>query len=203
MVEFENDFQNHLINKRDGLTPATARSYISYLRNVTKQLHGVEINSRITSIDVVKDFVFGLKATGMPEGSIQNCNVALRAYLRFLQKFVFSEKLYPEQEVALVEGASLTIKVNRFERSVEAREACVVYHGATCKVCQLNFFDVYGDIGKGFIHVHHITPLSDIKQKYKVDPINDLVPVCPNCHAMLHRKSPPYSVVELRAILRT
>ena len=61
---------------------------------------------------------------------------------------------------------------------------------------------VYGKIGEGFIHVHHLLELSVIKKEYKVDPINDLRPVCPNCHAMLHRKKPAYSIEELRNVIQ-
>ena len=50
---------------------------------------------------------------------------------------------------------------------------------------------VYGEIAKGFIHVHHLIPLSEIKENYQVNPKTDLIPVCPNCHAMLHRQDPP------------
>ncbi|WP_420822966.1 HNH endonuclease [Vibrio variabilis] len=68
-------------------------------------------------------------------------------------------------------------------------------------MCNINFGEVYGDIGAGFIHVHHVTPLSKIKQEYTVDPVKDLVPVCPNCHAMLHQKVPPYTISELQKII--
>lgn len=35
----------------------------------------------------------------------------------------------------------------------------------------------------------------------QIDPISDLRPVCPNCHAMLHKKNPPYTIDELREII--
>jgi 5-methylcytosine-specific restriction enzyme A len=60
-----------------------------------------------------------------------------------------------------------------------------------------------GDIGKGFIHVHHLTQLSDIGQGYEVDPVKDLRPVCPNCHAMLHKKNPPYTIDEIKLNIHT
>nr|WP_251129572.1 MULTISPECIES: HNH endonuclease [unclassified Exiguobacterium] len=62
------------------------------------------------------------------------------------------------------------------------------YYGVSCQVCQIDFEQIYGEVGRDFIHVHHIKPLHDIGQNYVVDPITDLRPVCPNCHAMLHRK---------------
>jgi len=45
--------------------------------------------------------------------------------------------------------------------------------------------------------------LEDIKDEYEVDPINDLRPVCPNCHAMLHRKKPPLTIEELETIINS
>lgn len=87
----------------------------------------------------------------------------------------------------LKEGAKKTIIVNAYERSFSARNKCIKHHKCICFVCKFNFEEAYGDLGKGFIHVHHIIPISDIGEEYEVDPINHLRPVCPNCHAMLHR----------------
>lgn len=87
----------------------------------------------------------------------------------------------------LVEGAKTTVTVNKYERNPEARQKCIEANGYSCAVCGMNFEDVYGPIGRGFIHVHHIIPISEIGEEYVVDPIHDLVPVCPNCHAMLHK----------------
>lgn len=60
----------------------------------------------------------------------------------------------------------------------------------------------YGNIGKGFIHVHHLVPLSAIKQDYQLNPNTDLIPVCPNCHAMLHRTHPPLTPQALQRLLQ-
>lgn len=89
---------------------------------------------------------------------------------------------------SLTEGAKRTIIVNAYERNPAARNACIKEHGVTCVVCDFNFEKFYGERGKGFIHVHHLRSLADVGQEYEVDPIKDLRPVCPNCHAMLHRK---------------
>ncbi|MDI6752060.1 MAG: HNH endonuclease [bacterium] len=100
------------------------------------------------------------------------------------------------------EGASKTICVNAYERNSQARNACIEHYGVKCTVCGITFQKKYGSISKGFIHVHHIKPLGEIGSEYKIDPINDLCPVCPNCHAMLHMRKPPYSINELRAMLQ-
>lgn len=100
------------------------------------------------------------------------------------------------------EGAKKVVTVNSYERSPKARQDCVDYWGASCRVCGFNFSDAYGEIGDGYIHVHHLTPISEVKDGYKVNPIKDMQPVCPNCHAMLHAKTPPFSIEELREIMR-
>lgn len=96
------------------------------------------------------------------------------------------------------EGALRRITVNAYERDASARQTCLAHYGTSCRVCGFNFELFFGDLGKGFIHVHHTRPLSDVRAGYAVDPTRDLIPVCPNCHAMLHQKSPPLSVEELR-----
>ncbi|HHZ8125938.1 TPA: HNH endonuclease, partial [Klebsiella pneumoniae] len=75
-------------------------------------------------------------------------------------------------------------------------------HGCLCRVCGIDMMKVYGEIAKGFIHIHHLIPLSDIKENYSLDPKKDLIPVCPNCHAMLHRRNPPFSSEELKSIIK-
>jgi 5-methylcytosine-specific restriction enzyme A len=101
-----------------------------------------------------------------------------------------------------IEGAVERVSVNRYERDPEARAKAIEHYGAACKACGLDFETAYGPIGEGFIHVHHVVPLSSIGGTYVVDPIKDLVPVCPNCHAMLHKRVPPYTVDELQRIIR-
>ncbi len=99
------------------------------------------------------------------------------------------------------EGALRRITVNAYERDPSARRACLAHYGTACRVCGFDFGTIFGSLGKGFIHVHHTRPLSEIRAGYAVNPIRDMIPVCPNCHAMLHQKSPPLSVNELRTLL--
>lgn len=107
-----------------------------------------------------------------------------------------------EDGMTFYEGATKTVRVNVYERNPQARAICIRKYGATCAVCEFDFAKRFGEIGQGFIHVHHLKPLSKIRKGYKLNPLDDLRPVCPNCHAMLHRRKPePYSIDELRAIL--
>lgn len=101
----------------------------------------------------------------------------------------------PEQ---YFEGVSSKVAVNRYERNRAARTKCIETHGYICAVCSINFEEAYGPIGTHYIHVHHIVPLSKIKKGYKLDPVKDLVPVCPNCHAMIHITEPVLTVEQIR-----
>jgi len=97
------------------------------------------------------------------------------------------------------EGASRMVQVNRFERSRDARKACIALHGTACQVCGMDFKMLYGRIGADYIQVHHVVPISQIGADYQVDPTTDLVPLCANCHVMAHRRKPnPYTVAELK-----
>lgn len=100
-----------------------------------------------------------------------------------------------------IEGAKKEITVNAFERSAKARKKCIEHHGCYCSVCKFDFKHLYGSLGEGFIHVHHIKPLSEINSEYVLDPIKDLVPVCPNCHAMIHQTKPIKSISEMKRIV--
>lgn len=102
----------------------------------------------------------------------------------------------------LYEGIKSPIVVNSFERNAEARKKCIEYYGTRCIVCNFDFEKMYGVIGKDFIYVHHLVPLSEISERYIVDPIQDLRPVCPNCHAIIHRRKPAYTIEEVKKVLK-
>jgi 5-methylcytosine-specific restriction protein A len=102
----------------------------------------------------------------------------------------------------LREGAVCQVTVNAYERNREARRRCIEHHGNRCKVCGMSFGERYGEVAEGFIHVHHGRPVSEAGGERVVDPVTDLVPVCPNCHAVMHRRDPPYGVEEVRGFLQ-
>jgi 5-methylcytosine-specific restriction protein A len=104
------------------------------------------------------------------------------------------------QNMELYEGNKKLVAVNRYERNIKARQLCLMEYGFACSVCGFDFEEMYGEIGSGYIEVHHLKPLHEIKKEYQVDPVNDLRPVCPNCHAMLHKAN--LSIEELKAKIK-
>ncbi|MBL0423068.1 HNH endonuclease [Ramlibacter sp. AW1] len=101
----------------------------------------------------------------------------------------------------LMEGALQRVMGSEYERNAAARTACIAAHGCECAVCRFSFEKAYGAMGAGFIHVHHLTPLASQGENHAVDPVRDLIPVCPNCHAMLHRQDPPLEPQKLRELM--
>ena len=101
-----------------------------------------------------------------------------------------------------IEGARRLVYINSYERSRKAREACKRIHGTSCAACGFDFGGAYGSGFRGYIHIHHLRPLADIGEEYEVDPRADLIPVCPNCHAVIHSENPPLSIAAVRKLLR-
>ena len=100
------------------------------------------------------------------------------------------------------EGGRISVIVNRYERNKEARLKCIEHHGVSCCICGFNFEEIYGEELLGLIHVHHLVPLSKVDEKYRVNPVEDLVPVCPNCHAVIHHGSKTRSINEVKKLIR-
>lgn len=121
-----------------------------------------------------------------------------------VQETALNTEILPEEVVDVqtyYEGATKQIRVNVYERNAKARKQCIRHYGLSCYICKFNFEKVYGDVGVGFIHVHHLKPLSEIAVEYELEPIQDLRPVCPNCHAIIHRKYPAYTIEEIQELL--
>lgn len=99
------------------------------------------------------------------------------------------------------EGTPSEIKAIRYERNPINRQLCLHRQGYNCAICGINFKDVYGDIGYHFIEVHHKMPVSMMTPEYQFDVDKDLIPICSNCHSMVHRRNPPYTVEEIKSII--
>jgi 5-methylcytosine-specific restriction enzyme A len=112
------------------------------------------------------------------------------------------EEISEKDSPPLPEGSVSRVLVNRYERNKQARDACIAHYGNVCIACGFDFEQMYGAIGKNKIHVHHLIPLSRIQQKYIVDPVQDLQPICPNCHLIIHSKTEPFTIEEVKEMIK-
>lgn len=102
------------------------------------------------------------------------------------------------------EGRTVYYHGKKYERDLINRKRAIEIHGLICKACGFDFEKFYGDRGKNFIEVHHIKPLSTLEEEVVIDPEHDLVPLCANCHRMIHRrKDNVLSVEELKEIIES
>ncbi|MCI6242363.1 MAG: HNH endonuclease [Agathobacter sp.] len=150
---------------------------------------------------------FGIRATRIMAGEMENdtqvstavewagISVGMMLALLNVESSDVKEKRY-------LEGGVQKALVNKYERNPANRELCLAVNGYLCKICGFDFEQVYGGLGHHFIHVHHIKKVSSYENQYYLDPTTDLIPVCPNCHAMLHRVDPPMDPEELRHLMQ-
>ncbi len=113
--------------------------------------------------------------------------------------WINDEKLPEEIDINdLLEGSTKKISINAYERNPVARKLCIEIYGYKCFICNFDFKAFYGKMGENFIHIHHIIPLSEIGKEYKINPEKDLRPICPNCHAIIHRSKKAKSIEYLK-----
>ena len=140
---------------------------------------------------------------------------AIEAYIRFYsQKHNIdldaisnpdvSSTLQPdeeEEEKQRLEGRMTEAKVLRRQRNRQARQQCLEASGYKCYICGFDFEKTYGEIGKGFLEVHHKRPISTYDEEHEI-PQSELVALCSNCHSMVHRRKEAMDVDELKNIVQ-
>lgn len=148
------------------------------------------------------EFSWGIQASGVriPDG------IAERLERVWARRSSGSDALLPEELPTVgstyAEGAKRRVLINAYEHNAQARAACIAHFGFRCSVCDVVLEERYGHIAAEFIHVHHLVPLSTVGSAYRVNPKTDLRPVCPNCHAVIHRRQPPLGITEARRLVR-
>lgn len=166
--------------------------------NRTKMLENIseDVFYRLKPVQTVESKLLGyenLKVHNFPENPIHDFIVDgnLRVYITsILESEDEIDRKKKAAEDALHEGGSIRVVLDRYERSKDARKECIAHYRNEyrCVICGFNFKEKYGEYGEGFIEVHHIKKLSKQKKRQKVDYENDLIPVCSNCHSMIHHK---------------
>ena len=100
-----------------------------------------------------------------------------------------------------IEGKKIEYRSVRYERDPVNRQNAIQIHGYKCMACGFDYETTYGELGKEFIEVHHSKPLSTLDGEVNINPKEDLVCLCSNCHSMIHRNKEALSLDELKEII--
>jgi hypothetical protein len=120
---------------------------------------------------------------------------SIPGYVRFAD--VIEKHVSPLNQQVYAEGSAYQVQLTRYERDRKARKKCLDHYGANCAICGFNFYVKYGFVAKDTIHVHHLTLIAELGHNYRIDPIKELRPVCANCHVIIHKRNPPYSIDDM------
>ncbi len=100
------------------------------------------------------------------------------------------------------EGKKKEYYISKYERNPANRRNAIKLHGTRCMACGFDFEAIYGKAGQNIIDVHHVRPLSDVREEITIDPAKDLVCVCSNCHRIIHsKKDGIYSIAEVKSMI--
>jgi 5-methylcytosine-specific restriction enzyme A len=108
-----------------------------------------------------------------------------------------------DADASALEGDSVEVISRRYERRPVNREICLSVRGRRCYCCNMDFGEVYGPSADGHIEVHHIVPASGMGAGYQINPVTELVPICSNCHSVVHLTNPATSVEDVKALVKT
>ena len=167
-----------------------------YLQNIYYDYGFAELQTALKSVDLHIRYVESLE-----DGRINNIKIIYNEFINIQESNNNYNENNDENEEGRTEGKVKRVLVNKYERDQRARKKCIEYYGYRCNACGLLLKDIYGEIAEHFIHVYHIKELSSIGEEYVVNPIKDLRPLCPNCHLIIHRKSPALEIEELVEII--
>lgn len=104
------------------------------------------------------------------------------------------------------EGGVVIRLHKRYERDSKIialkKKAAAAAGKFACEVCKFDFEAVYGELGAGYIEVHHTKPVHTLKPGTKTK-LDDLALLCANCHRMAHTKRVPLSLQEIEKHLKS
>ncbi len=194
-ISFENyakELQNIVLHKLE-----SEKSRLALLSNSFKS---VRFSIQKTVSD--NDFKLTFDALNTVKVSLDYRRGEAQYDLQHFFEILFSVILliFPYYTEGEFEGEEYLDTSVKYERSKINRSICLAFHGYSCKACGIDLHQKYGEIAREFIEVHHIKPVSTAGYD-RLDPINDLVPLCPNCHSIVHKRNPPITIEELKQIL--
>ena len=202
MSEAGESERRSFFNARQAAETADIQLYIGINGNANQDCFDSKERWSSVEIDVSKRFSSNKVPEELMATALQVTSACLSLVLALAGADDEFSPMTDSSERSLPEGAKLRVEVNRYERSPVNRAACIEHYGLKCQSCGFDFLEVYGELGEGYIEVHHRTPISQIGPNYLVDPIHDLIPLCGNCHSMVHRCDPPVPVENLKVLVK-
>lgn len=165
------------------------------------QLSPDEFSAERSGRELFKNEIRWARQELVIEGVIAKPEVSGKGIWSLINRVFVAPEHYEQDISEVIEGAKKRVLVNSYERNRVARQKCLESHGYSCTVCDFNFEKTYGAVGIQCIHVHHLTEISTVGKEYRLNPVKDLVPVCPNCHYIIHRRKPAFTIDEVKAML--
>lgn len=174
--------------------------YNDKLSSILESLYAITDINEVRAIknDIVANpsFVYSRKKTG--DDRIKGIDI----YITFLEKCNQDSKVESKKRIRRStedeEGRHVTKEATVIKRNQSARKKCIEHFGCKCAACGIKMSDIYGEIGENFIEVHHLNPIHLFDDQHVVDYKEDLIPLCPNCHAMIHKLEDPGDITTLR-----
>ncbi|MBT9450215.1 HNH endonuclease [Akkermansia glycaniphila] len=213
----EKEFYLFLQNK--ALKPRTCQSYINAIKNkISNYLQNEKILAHNHTLFHINDpaLLFAIQHGFELSESFRESNIighnmyscALGHYIQFIHSYTKDNpsSIIKEQTALIVrtEGGRRVVVSTLIERNPALRNAAIAIHGTTCLGCGFNFGETYGTYGEGYIEIHHVYPLGKETRYVKTSVATDLIPLCSNCHCMVHHKKDyVLSLNELQMILKS
>ena len=103
------------------------------------------------------------------------------------------------------EGLRYQAERSFFQRNPQLVRQAKELYGCVCQVCRFDFAKTYGVLGQDFAEVHHLNPLSERPPEEWTAAVRtnvtEVAVLCSNCHRMVHRQRPAFSIEQLRTMV--
>lgn len=132
----------------------------------------------------------------------------LNGMLKIYQDLVFGDLMIEmesndEQAPVFVEEQKKIGFHARIERNGQVARKVKERKDCRCEVCGLSFEEMYGEIGRNFIEVHHLVPIAKLDgRRTKINLETGFAVLCSNCHRMIHKMPDPSDLGGLRKLIR-
>lgn len=117
-----------------------------------------------------------------------------------------------DENMFISEGKIEKKEIKNRTRSKALRDAALAFYSVNgvikCDVCGFSYEEKYGELGKGYIEIHHEKPICEYgtngSAEFISEAIKNVKPLCANCHRMIHRNPlKPLTISDLKSIIKS